>query len=67
MSRRLFKTGKSCPVYQLYFEAGQLPARIIIKKNAFLMAQKNFSYNRDWFSDILKILNDFEIEISEED
>ena len=31
------------------------------------MAQKNFPSNGDWFSDILKILNDFEIDISEED
>ena len=85
MLRRIFKTGKGCPIYQLYFEAGQMPARIIIKRMkliffqyilkqkedsllyTFLMAQKNFPSNGDWFSDILKILNDFEIDISEED
>ena len=32
MPRRISKTGKGCPIYQLYVEAGQLPAKIIIKE-----------------------------------
>ena len=32
MLRQLFKTGKGCPIYQLYFESGQLPARFQIKR-----------------------------------
>ena len=27
MMKRIFLTGKGCAIYQLYFEAGQLPAR----------------------------------------
>ena len=30
--RNIFNTGKGCVGYQLYFEAEQLPAKIIIKK-----------------------------------
>ena len=30
--RNIFDTGKGCVGYQLFFEAGQLPARIVIKK-----------------------------------
>ena len=30
--RNIFDTGKGCAGYQLYFEAGKLPARIVIKK-----------------------------------
>ena len=32
MLRRIFKTGRGCAIYQLYLEAGQLPARFVIKK-----------------------------------
>jgi hypothetical protein len=30
--KKLFKTGKGCTIFQLYFEAGQIPARIAIKR-----------------------------------
>ena len=32
MLRRVFKTGRGCANYQLYFESGQLPARYVIKR-----------------------------------
>ena len=32
MMRRVFKTGRGCANYQLYFESGQLPARYVIKR-----------------------------------
>ena len=85
MMRRIFKTGRGCSIYQLYFEAGQLPARILIKRMkliffqyiltqkedsllfTFLMAQKKCPTRGDWFSDVIHILEEFEIYISEED
>ena len=30
--RKIFETGEGCASYQLYFEFGQLPSRIVIKK-----------------------------------
>ena len=32
MLRKLFKTGRGCPVFQLYLESGHLPARFYIKR-----------------------------------
>ena len=30
--RKIFKTGQGCPIYQLYFESGHIPARFAIKR-----------------------------------
>ena len=32
MLRRIFKTGPGCPIFQLYFESGHIPARFAIKR-----------------------------------
>ena len=37
--RKIFDTGKGCPIYQLYFEAGHLPARIQIKRMKLVFYQ----------------------------
>ena len=34
--RKIFKTERGCPIFQLYFEAGQIPARIAIKRMKIL-------------------------------
>ena len=30
--RKIFKTGQGCPIYQLYFESGHIPARFAIAR-----------------------------------
>ena len=85
MMRKIFETGKGCAGYQLYFESGQLPARIVIKKMKltffhyilsqkeeslmfrFLIAQRNDPIKGDWYSNILEIMQEFEIGQNEED
>ena len=37
--RSLFKTGKGCAIYQLYFESGVLPARYQIKRMKLIFYQ----------------------------
>ena len=37
--RKIFDTGKGCPIYQLYFESGHLPARIKIKRMKLVFYQ----------------------------
>ena len=32
MLRKRLKTGKGCPIFQLYFESGHIPARFVIKR-----------------------------------
>ena len=32
MLRRFFETGPGCPIFQLYFESGHIPARFAIKR-----------------------------------
>ena len=34
--RRFFKTGPGCPIFQLYFESGHVPARFAIKRMKFI-------------------------------
>lgn len=83
--RKLFKTGRGCPIFQLYLESGHLPARFHIKRiklvfyqyilnqneNSmifqFLMAQKEQPRRGDWYSEIQNIIEEFELNISEED
>ena len=36
MMRKLIKTGRGCPILQLYLESGHLPARYYIKRIKFV-------------------------------
>ena len=45
--RQIFKTGKGCAGYQLYCEAGQLPARIVIKKMKLIFVHYILSLKED--------------------
>ena len=83
--RKFFKTGKGCPLYQLYFEIGDIPARFAIarmkivflryiltqEENSlmyqFLLAQKTHPRRNDWYSGVKTDLNDFEIDMIDEE
>ena len=83
--RKFFKTGKGCPLYQLYFEIGHIPARFAIarmkivflryiltqEENSlmyqFLLAQKTHPRRNDWYSGVKTDLNDFEIDMIDEE
>ena len=83
--RKFFKTGRGCPIFQLYLESGHLPARFHIKRIKlvfyqyilnqnedsmifqFLMAQKEQPRKGDWYSETQDILEEFELNISEEE
>ena len=47
MMRKIFETGKGWAGYQLYFESGQLPARILIKKMNFTFFHYILSQKED--------------------
>ena len=83
MLRKFFKTGKGCPIYQIYFESGHLPARYQIKRMKIVFyryilkqkrkltvisvfhGQKMEPKRGDWYSEIVKIMNEFDITLSE--
>ena len=85
MLRKLFKTGRGCPIFQLYLESGHLPARFYIKRTKlvfyhyilnqkedsmifqFLMAQKRQPRRGDWCSEIQTILEEFQLNLSEDE
>ena len=45
--RDFFKTGKGCPIYMLYFEAGVLPARFQIKRMKVVVYQYILNQNEN--------------------
>ena len=47
MLRKLFKTVKGCPIYQLYLESGHLPARFHIKRIKLVFYKYILSQNEN--------------------
>ena len=55
MLRRIFKTGSGCPIFQLYFESGHIPARFAIKRMKIMFFR--YILTQEESSLILKISN----------
>ena len=45
--RKLFKTEKGCPIFQLYLEAGHLPARFSIKRMKLIILKYILTQNEN--------------------